>query len=156
MDIDNPMEVGADLVADIVAVTSKYGYPVLICDLGTVSKYLAINDKGYFYGASFTPGLQTSMVAFHSNTELLPDNTITEAPKKVYGKNTFESMSSGVYYGTMFALEGYYKAMKEKYPNVKCVVTGGFSNIIKDNKDYIIDPNLTLDGLDIIYRKLGK
>ena len=156
MDIDNPLEVGADLVADIVGATTKYGYPLLICDLGTVSKYLAIDDRGYFYGTSFTPGLQTSMNAFHSNTELLPNDQILKAPEKVYGKNTFEAMNSGVYYGTLFALDGYYEAMKKKYKNVKCIITGGFSNIIKDKKDYIIDPNLTLEGLDIIYRKFGE
>lgn len=155
MDIDNPLEVGADLVADIVGATNKYGYPLLICDLGTVSKYLSIDDRGYFVGASFTPGLQISMNAFHSNTELLPSDDINEAPMKVYGKNTNECMSSGVYYGTIFAIEGYLNEMRKLYPNAKCVITGGFSNIIKDKKDYIIDPNLTLDGLDIIYRKLG-
>ena len=157
--VDNPNEVGADLIGDLVGAKEKYGYPVIICDLGTATKVLLIDNKGYFSTALITPGLTISANSLTKNAALLPSIS-PEQPKTVLAKNTIEAMNAGVVYGHADMILGLAKRIEKEigYP-CKCILTGGNATPLKDivKDKFIYDEYLILNGLNIILRKnLGK
>lgn len=79
--MDHPSEVGADLISVSVGGIHQYGYPLLICDLGTATKIIAIDEKGAFVGGVVMPGLKISLDALVGNTAQLPEINLS-VPKK--------------------------------------------------------------------------
>ncbi len=158
MRVDNPNEVGSDLIADLAAGKEKYSYPLLIVDLGTASKVLFIDDKGYFASAFITPGLEISLASLTSKTSLLPEISIDNKPK-VLAKNTIDAMTGGTIYGHVDMLQGLCKRIEKEvnYP-IKKVLCGGNAKVLKQlfDTEYIYEENFTLDGLNIIYLKNQK
>ena len=100
MDIDNPMEVGGDIAADIAQAYENYPHPCLVMDLGTISKNIYLDDDGVFVGTSFFPGVEACLKAMNEKTALLPEVDLAKKQKNILGKNTKEAMMSGVYFGT--------------------------------------------------------
>lgn len=153
--IDNPNELGADLVADAVAAIHHYGYPILIADLGTATKLCVVDKAGAFVGCVFAPGLKLSVAALIGGTAQLPEITL-EKPKKIIGKNTPDSMNSGAIYGTASMISGLANDIEKElgYP-CKRVLTGGYGRFFKDTlkETFIYDPHLALEGLLKIYQK---
>ena len=68
MRVDNPSEVGADLIADAVGGKERYGNSLFIADLGTASKYLLIDEDGAYSGLAIAPGMKLSLDALSQNT----------------------------------------------------------------------------------------
>ena len=155
--IDNPNELGTDLVADSVGAKFKYGYPLLITDMGTATKILVIDKDGNFVGCAIAPGIMVSMIALTKKSAQLMDVDLL-APKKVIGKNSPDSLNSGSIYGNIAMIEGMCKKMEEElgYP-CKKVLTGGYSNLLNDyiSEEFIHDPTLIFEGLYQIYLKNG-
>ncbi len=153
--IDNPSEMGSDMVADAVGGKKKYSYPLLVADLGTASKIVAVDKEGSIVGCVIMAGMKVSMNALNSNTAQLMDITMM-APKKVIGKNSPDSLNSGAVYGTIAMIEGLCKKMEDEL-GYKCnkILTGGYSVLVKDyiDKEFIYDPNLIFEGLYQIYLK---
>lgn len=147
--------IGADLLADLRQADEEYGGPCLIADFGTVTKLLQTNEKGEFVGLSFIPGLEISLKLFSQNTALLPEYEHLNVPKDRLGLNTFESMSHGIYYSTVYYVKDVLNSLKDK--NTKLIITGGNHRLIKDEfKDEIIDPKLTLKGMYLLYKEETK
>ena len=145
-----PFETGSDLLADICAGHHFYGCPLLIADLGTVTKFILIGDKKELVGCAFMPGMDASLKSMTKQTELLPKLRI-EKPKEAIGRNTAECMNAGVYHSTVASLEHFMKVAKKMYPTIKTVVTGGYSEVIKEDlNDAIYDPLLTVKGMNEI------
>ena len=153
--IDNPNEVGQDLIADIVGAIHYYGAPIIVSDLGTVTKNIIIDKEGYFEGVSFFPGLQTNASVLASNTAQLPLIDNLEKPNLFYGKNTIDAMSSGIYYCHVAAIKGFMNKADEHFGyKFKKVITGGFANLFKGDfqaDKYIVDQTLVLKGMNLIY-----
>ena len=153
--VDNPSEVGSDLIADVVGLKEKYGYPSIVADLGTATKILLLDKDGFFSAASIAPGLMISSNSLTNKGELLP-NVSLEAPKSVLGKNTIQAMNSGIVYGHLELVEGLVRRFEEEL-GYKCkkVLTGGNALYIKDiaSSEFILDLNLAIDGLNIILKK---
>ena len=152
--IDNPSELGADLVCDSIGAKNLYGYPCTIIDLGTATKYLAIDEKGDFVGCVITSGIKLSFDALARNAALLMQIDY-EAPKNVLGRNSRDSLNSGAIYGTIAQIKEMSKMIdKELGYNTKKIITGGNSVLIKDyvGDDFIFDDTLILKGLLGIYR----
>lgn len=158
--IDNPNELGADLVADSVGALSKYGPGLVIVDLGTANKYLAVDHHGAFIGCVITPGIKLSMQALVKGAAQLMDISFI-APKKVIGKNSQDSLNSGSIYGTVAQIEGIVNKMEQEMekPVIK-ILTGGNAILIQEhlkNRGYIYEKSLILEGLYQIYlRNEGK
>ncbi|MCK5347149.1 MAG: type III pantothenate kinase, partial [Candidatus Heimdallarchaeota archaeon] len=81
------------------------------------------------------------------------------SPAKQLGTSTEESMLSGIIKGNFFMMEGFVRSIKKKYqhlPEIKTIATGGIAELICRNSQEIdlIDPDLTLDGLNFICDKL--
>lgn len=152
--VDNPNEIGNDLIADLVGAKEKYGYPTLIVDLGTASKILLLDKTGAFSSCLILPGLSLSAKSLTNKAALLPDISL-ETPKTVLAKNTIEAMTAGIMFGHADMINGLI-ARYEKEIGYKCkhILTGGsavYLHTIVD--DFIYDPNLTLDGLNILLTK---
>lgn len=151
--IDNPNELGADLVCDGVGALHKYGKGVAIVDLGTASKIIVIDKNGAFAGGTISAGLKISMEALAGKTANLSETSL-ETPKCVVGRNTTDCINAGTIIGHKVMIEGLIKQMEEElgYSLTK-VITGGFAAVLNNLKGFIYDDHLVLDGLRIIYLK---
>ena len=153
--IDDPAQLGADLVVGAVAAKEKYPQPTIIFDLGTATTGFVLNKNADFIGGIITTGVKTSMNALTSGAALLPQIDIS-APKKIIGTNSIECMKSGCVIGTACMLDGLIdKFEAELGETATVVVTGGLGEAISENctHDMIIDKDLLIDGLRIIYEK---
>lgn len=153
--IDDPAQLGADLVVGAVAAKEKYPQPTIIFDLGTATTGSVLDKDGNFLGGTITTGVKTSINALTAGAALLPQIDIT-APKKIIGTNSIESMQSGCVIGTACMIDGLIdKFEQELGEKATIVVTGGLGKSIAKNcsHDMIIDENLLIDGLRIIYNK---
>ncbi|HNX15892.1 MAG TPA: type III pantothenate kinase [Bacilli bacterium] len=155
--VDNPLEIGNDLIADLVGVKEIYGYPCIIADLGTASKILLLDKDGYFSSALIMPGISISAENLTNRAALLPSVSL-EKPKSVLAKNTIEAMNSGILYGHSDMILGLIaRVEKELGYSTKHILTGGGAVYIKDilKNDFIFDQNINLIGLNIIINKNG-
>lgn len=153
--IDDPAQLGADLVVGAVAAKEKYPCPIIIFDLGTATTGSVLDKDGNFIGCVITTGIEKSINALSSGTALLPQIDLT-APKKIIGTNSIESMKSGVVIGTACMLDGFIdKFEQELGEKATVVMTGGHGKALSKicNHDMVLDENLLIDGLKIIYEK---
>ncbi len=155
---DNPKEVGADRIVNAVAAYEKYGGPLIIVDSGTAITFCAVSKTGDYLGGAITPGINISAEALFMRTAKLPKVEIAK-PSSVIGKNTVNSIQSGLVYGYIglvdYMIERMIAEMEVSTDEIKVIATGGFSNLIASESKYIktIDKLLTLEGLKIIYNR---
>ena len=158
VDVDNPLEIGNDLIADLVAAKEKYGYPCLIADLGTASKILLLNKEGTFTSCLIMPGLTMSAASLTDKAALLPHVSL-DAPSSILAKNTMNAMNAGIVYGHVDMIIGLINRY-EKALGYQCkrILTGGGAIHVKDliGDDFIYDRDLNTDGLNIIINKNNK
>ena len=156
---ENPAQVGADRIVNAVAGYEKYGGPLIIIDFGTATTFCYVNEKGEYEGGVITPGVKISSEALFQKASKLHKVELVK-PKNVIGKNTISSMQSGIVYGYIGLVDSVVDRIKAEMnkSDVKVVATGGLASlIISETKNVkIIDKNLTLDGLRIIYEKNKK
>lgn len=153
--IDNPAQLGADLVAGAVGALESYTMPCVIIDMGTASTISVLDKNGAFLGGIIAAGVRLTLKALAENTAQLTSIPI-EAPKSVIGANTVECMQSGLVYGAASMLDGLLcKIEKELGETPTIVATGGLSKeiITHCSKNIIYNENLLLDGLHAIYEK---
>ena len=153
--IDNPAQLGADLVAGAVGALDSYTMPCVVIDMGTASTLSVLDRNGIFLGGVIAAGVRLTLKALAENTAQLTSIPI-EAPDSVIGTDTVSSMQSGLVYGTASMLDGLLDKIAEELGETPTVVaTGGLSReIIPHCKTSIIyNENLLLDGLRAIYEK---
>lgn len=150
--VDNPSEVGNDLIAVMVGAKEKYGYPCLITDLGTATKVLLIDKSGAFVSCMIMPGMALSVSALTNRAALLHEISI-KTPKSVMAKNTVDAINAGVTYGHADMIDG----INTRYENelgYKCkhILTGGSAIYLKDilKNEFVYDETLCLEGLNRI------
>ncbi|MDR1700065.1 MAG: type III pantothenate kinase [Lachnoclostridium sp.] len=155
----SPSEVGADRIVDAVAGFDLYGGPVIVIDFGTATTYDLIGKDGSFLAGITCPGIKLSASALWTGTARLPEIEIAKPPS-ILAKNTITSMQAGLVYGTIGQTEYIITKIKEesKLDHIKVVATGGLGRIICESTKMIdvYDPQLTLQGLRLIYAKRGK
>lgn len=153
--IDNPAQLGADLVAGAVGAISEYTLPCVVIDMGTASTISVIDKNGAYLGGVISAGVRLTLKALTENTAQLPSIDIS-APRSVICSNTVDCMRSGLIYGTAAMIDGLLDKIAEELGEVPTVVaTGGLSKdiIIHCKNDIIYNANLLLDGLREIYEK---
>ena len=150
---DNPVEVGSDLIAGAIGARLSTPLPFIVADLGTATKLYVIDKNGAFIGAIITAGMEVSLKALVQNTSQLLETPI-EAPSKIIGKNTKDSIQSGIVYGQAYMVSEFARRIeKELGYELNRVLTGGFADRIKDEiVCYNYDPYLVLRGLNYIYQ----
>lgn len=153
--IDNPAQLGSDLVVDAVASVEEYSVPQIIIDMGTATTISVIDKNKQFLGGAILPGVAVSHDALIGRTSQLP-KVAFERPKKLIGSNTIDSIKSGILYGNAGAIEGIVERYEEELGE-KCTVvaTGGLAKVIVPlcKRDIIVDEDLLLKGLMLIYEK---
>jgi len=156
--IDDPGQLGADMVATAVGALAAYQPPIIIVDLGTATKMFVINKNGGFIGGAILPGVMISMNALVASTSQLPRVPI-EAPSKCVSANTIDCMKSGAVFGAASAIDGMADRIEaELGEKAKIIATGGLATPIYRHckREITHDPNLILRGLGIIYEKNKK
>ena len=152
---DNPRDVGADRIVDAVAAVELYGAPTIVVDLGTATVFDAVSRDREYLGGAIAPGINLSADALYYNTSQLRRVELV-APTEAVGRNTTMALQSGIvlgYAGLVTAMVDRFKS--EIGADAKVVGTGGLVTVISDHAPVFDDINqeLTLVGLDIIFRK---
>lgn len=147
----NPLEVGADRIANSVAAIQRYpGKNLIICDFGTATTFCAISDAKEYLGGIIVAGIRMSMEALESQTARLPVVEIAR-PQEVVGRSTVENIQSGLYFGNVGMTRELIKMItKECFSDKKpyVIATGGFSRLLEDADLFdVIVPDLVLHGL---------
>lgn len=150
---DNPEEVGADRLVNAVAAYSVHRRSLIVVDFGTAVTFDYVTAKGEYAGGIIAPGIGISTEALFSRTARLP-RVEAARPASLIGKNTVDSMRSGIFYGFLGLVDGILERMlKEAGPETLIVSTGGLAPLVIGESRYITntDEFLTLKGLKIIY-----
>ena len=153
--IDDPGQLGADMVATAAGALASYSPPFIIADMGTATKMSVINKAGSFIGGAILPGVSLSMNALTAATSQLPRVPV-EAPPKCICANTVDCMKSGAIFGAAAMIDGMTERFEaELGERAQIIATGGLSETVYRycKRDVIHDPHLILRGLAVIYEK---
>ena len=149
---DTPETLGKDRLAAVVGATVlKPASNVLVVDAGTAITYDFVDSNGIYHGGNIAAGLQMRLKALHQFTKRLPLIKLNES-QLLLGKNTHDAMLSGALNGIIFEIEGYFEALKIKYPELSIFLTGGDINyfVSKLKSPIFVEKNLVLIGLNRI------
>lgn len=152
---DNPSQLGCDIVANNVAALELYGGPVIVIDMGTATTVSVSDEHRNFLGCAILPGITTSLNALTQKAALLQAISF-DAPTRVIGTNTQDSMRSGIIFGTAAMVDGMVERFcAELGKDIPVIATGGHARYIVPHcrKQIRLDPNLLLLGLAILYDK---
>lgn len=156
--VDVPSQVGSDRIVIAVAALAEYKAPLLLLDLGTATTIEAVEPDNVYMGGVIIPGVRVSLEALTSRAAQLPGISLDQ-PKQVIGKNTVDCMRSGMMYGTAAMIDGLVERMEEELGH-RCtlIATGGLAQFITPlcKRDIILEKDLLLKGLNIIYKKNKK
>ena len=150
---DNPAEVGADRLVNAVAAYSERKKSLIVVDFGTAVTFDYVTEAGEYAGGIIAPGIGISSEALFKKTAKLP-RVEPSRPARLIGRNTVESISSGVFYGFISLVDGIIeRMMAEAGTGPEVVATGGLAPIVIGESKYVTvaDEFLTLKGLRIIY-----
>ncbi|MBQ3380015.1 MAG: type III pantothenate kinase [Clostridia bacterium] len=154
IDIDNPAQLGSDLIADAVAAVSDYTLPAIVFDMGTATTISVIGKDSRYLGGVIMPGLRLSLNALSSHTSQLPKVSI-EAPESCIGRNTVDCMKSGSIFGAASMMDGMIERIEDELGEEASVIaTGGLSQYVvpECRREIVYDENLLLRGLNKIYK----
>ena len=149
----NPVDVGADRIANAIAATHQFhGKSLIIIDFGTATTFCVIDAQKAYLGGAILPGLRLSMDALSDNTAKLPAVDLVKVDN-VLGRSTIESIQSGLYFGALGAAKEIVQRMKNRvFPDQEVLVlaTGGFAPLFEGQGlyDYLLS-DLVLHGIRI-------
>ncbi len=152
---DNPKEVGADRIANSLAVFSRHGGPSVVVDFGTSTNFDVVSKNGEFIGGSLAPGIEISLDALANRAAQLRKVEFVK-PRSVIGKNTVEALQSGALYGFAGQVDGIIeRIIAEIGPLNAVVATGGLAPLVVEESKTIThhEPDLTLEGLRLVFDK---
>lgn len=156
---ENPRQIGADRIVDAAAAYGLYGGPVLVLDFGTATTYDLVDVDGTFIAGVTAPGIRISAKALWEDAAKLPEIEIRK-PESILAKETISSMQAGLVYGQIGQTEYIIQHMIEEanIGEIKVVATGGLGRIIASETSMIdiYDPDLTLKGINLIYKKQNR
>ncbi len=159
LDVEEPLTVGADRVANTLAALELYGRDTIVVDFGTATTFDCITADGRFIGGVIAPGLQTAAADLVRKTAKLPATELT-APAQVIGRRTEDCVRAGVLFGSVEATDGIVRRIKAEWPTESppfVVATGGLAARIAELSAEIeeVEPDLTLIGLRVAAQQLG-
>lgn len=160
--IDVHTQIGADIVANMVAALTRFPAPAVVVDFGTVTTLAVADTNSILIGAIICPGLRTSLDAIVNSASLLYESDFTR-PSTLIGKNTADSINSGVINGHVLMIDGFIRDLRQQLctpPETKLslIATGGLAEYVTPycRNKFTVIPALTLDGIAEIYRRNHK
>jgi type III pantothenate kinase len=155
LDVSTPESLGPDRIASAAAAFELFGAPVAVVDFGTATTVDFIKEEGVFSGGVIIPGVGLMLKSLSGETARLPQAGVRR-PESALGKDTEGCLLSGVVYGTAGAVERVIEEVeREEGLSYGVAVTGGYLDCIRPylrRADYV-EPDLTLKGLRMIYRR---
>lgn len=153
--IDDPSQLGGDLVADTLAALTEHGAPVILIDAGTVTTMAVVDGDRTYLGGCILPGVRQSASLFKETTALLPAVALTGGEEECLGRNSADAIRRGLLLGSAMMVDGFierYLALP-KMAGAKVVATGGSVDLVTANcrRHMVRDPDLTLKGLRYLY-----
>ena len=152
---DNPHEVGADRIVNAVAAYEAFGGPVIVVDFGTATTLDVVDADGAYRGGAIAPGVETSAEALFAKAARLSKVDL-DPPERVIGRNTRESVQSGLLVGEAVMVDGLVSRIRaELGARATVVATGGLAERMAQLCETVehVDPDLTLKGLMIVYAR---
>lgn len=160
--LENPQEVGADRLVNAIAACKMNQCKQVVIDFGTAITFDCITENCEYLGGSILPGIAISLEALANKTAKLPHIDVSDVPPGIIGKSTVQAMKSGVLYGYGAMIDGLIKGIRREMTTdadepFKVLATGGMAKLIAPfaSSIDIIEPMLTLQGLQIIYNELS-
>ena len=156
--MDVPSQVGSDRIVIAVAALAEYQAPLILMDLGTATTIEVVEPENKYMGGVIIPGVRVSLDALTSRAAQLPGISL-DRPKHVIGKNTVDCMRSGMMYGTAAMLDGLIERMEaELGHSCTIIATGGMAQFVAPlcKREILLDKDLLLKGLNVIYKKNKK
>jgi type III pantothenate kinase len=156
---ENPRQVGQDRLVCAYAVKILYGSPAIVIDSGTAITFDVVSSKGEYEGGMIIPGIRLSAESLFAKTALLPKIESIQMPKSLIGKNTKESILSGLFngYGAMSC--GLISRISSQFKTgPKVIMTGGYTKLMKPFMgcgSVQIDDDLVFKGIELVYREFS-
>lgn len=156
---DNPKEVGTDRICNTAAAHHLVDGPCIVVDFGTSTNFDCISGRGEFLGGALAPGIEISLDALAARAAQLRKVELV-APRSAIGKNTVESLQSGILYGFAGQVDGMVRrlsaTLRPSDPDgVHVIATGGLATLVVDHAETVTryEPDLTLLGLRLIFER---
>ncbi len=149
-----PAAVGADRLCNATAAYQRFGKAVVVVDFGTATTFDIVNSKAEYLGGIISPGVETTAWALHRRAARLTKISL-EFPEQTIGRDTGQSMQSGIMLGVVKMIDGLLEDVAEELgEKPKVVATGGLAKFIQPRTKYIENyfAHLVLDGLYYIYQ----
>ena len=156
--VDVPSQVGSDRIVIAVAALAEYQAPLILIDMGTATTIEVVEPENRYLGGVIFPGVKVSLDALTSRAAQLPSISLDQ-PKQVIGKNTVDCMRSGTMYGNAAMIDGLVDRIEEELGHSSTIIaTGGLARFITPlcKRDIIVEKDLLLKGLNLIYKKNRK
>jgi len=156
---DNPGEVGADRLVNGIAAWEQFRSDLIVIDFGTAITFDCVTARCEYIGGIIFPGIGISLEALATRTAKLPHIDVSARSENIIGTTTVEAMRNGILFGYGAMIDGLAKGISREMvgegKHVEVIATGGMARLISPYATLIshIDPNLTLEGLRIIYDK---
>ena len=151
---EKPEELGADRIANAAACRKLYPGDAIIVDFGTATTFCVLTGRGEYEGGVIAPGIKVSADALVEKAAMLADVDL-RPPARTIGRNTIESMQSGIVYGFTELVDGIVARLKrEIVPEARVIAAGGLAELISplSRTITVTEPFLVLKGLQILYR----
>lgn len=159
--IYDPACLGADIVSNAAAALLICKPPLVIFDAGTANTITVIDESRTLIGTVISPGMRISASALFEHAELLDTVSLGSGKLPMIGRNTDESVRSGIIYGNAMMLDGFVRNIRESIlpkdgvSKLGLIATGEFARIITDNcrNKFICDDALTVKGIAALFRR---
>ena len=140
---------GKDRLAAVIGANNIYpGTSVLVIDMGTAITFDFLNKNNQYLGGTISPGLEMRFKALNHFTGKLPLLNKNES-YNIIADNTSDAIISGVQNGIIFEIDGYINSLKNKYDDLKIILTGGDAIFFDKKLKNTIFVNLNLNYIGL-------
>ena len=116
---------GVDRIGLIIAAINKFPKEdCLVIDAGSCLTFDLISSRSVHKGGLISPGLLFRFKSLYEYTNSLPLIKFENSGKQI-GKDTKNSIQSGIWEGFIFEINGQIEKFKRKIPNLRVILTGG-------------------------------
>ena len=157
--IDDPSTLGADIVANTAAALRMMPAPLVIFDAGTANTLTVVNSDASLDGLIIMPGIRISASSLHDNAELIDSVEVSANNIPLVGKNTEQSILSGLINGNAAMVDGIVRTIRESLipknseQKLGLIATGGYVApvIARCRNKFVYDEHLTLSGIAALF-----